>query len=63
MDNESKKLSIELDEALQQEEYHRDKLLYWKSWRQALEKHIPNSKTWQGILDMLEEALGDNNRN
>jgi len=64
MDNEAKKLSNELDEALQQEEYHRDQLLFWKSRRLALERQLPRSKTWLDILDVLEEAAGnDYNRN
>lgn len=53
MDDDARRLSSEFDEALYNEEYHRDQLLYWKQRRREIEKLIPHSKTWAEILDLL----------
>lgn len=59
MDNDARQLSNSLAEALHQEEYHRDQLLYWKARRLALEQQIPHGKTWLEIIDVLERSTGD----
>lgn len=58
MDDDARRLSSEFDEALYNEEYHRDQLLYWKQRRRELEKFIPHSKTWSEILDLLQRSIG-----
>lgn len=34
-------LSAQVDEALSREEYHRERLLYWRRYRRELERRVP----------------------
>jgi hypothetical protein len=46
-------LSKLIDEALSKEEYHRDKLLFWKKKRQDLERELDHQQQ-----NVISQALG-----
>lgn len=57
------KLSKQIDEALDQLEYHRDQLIYWRRRKQELEQQIPQPKNVLQLVKEFLEGITDDNHN
>ena len=57
------KLSTQIDEVLDQLEYHRDQLIYWRQRKQELEQQIPQPKNILQLVREFLEGITDDNHN
>ena len=61
MTDDERKLSAQIDQARDFEEYYREMLLFWKRRRQRLEQRIPLTGIFKEVEIILGEVSNDDN--